>query len=330
MSAAIQINEMPVSWRLDDLDVNATLTLPQGAGPFPAVVFVAGSGPTDRNWNTPLLPGTNGSAALLAAAITAHGFATLRYDKRPSGPHANENAMKLMGKISMQSHLDELAGGVSLLAARADVDPRRIFILGNSEGCVHALNYALSAADPAAAGLILTAPPARSVGEVARSQVAAQVTPIPGGDAWLAAYDTAIADFTAGRPVTIDPSLPQGLRDMIAAVSNPVNQPFAGELWAYDAATRLERVRVPVLVIIGKKDIQVSWQADGGLIEPIAQAHDHITYLTPENASHVLKYEPRDITQVPPNELLLAYSSDDTGLDPEALKELLDWLDQQR
>ena len=73
---------------------------------------LAGSGPTDRNWNSPLIPGTNGSAALLAQVLTAQNFITLRYDKRASGPHVRENMSRLMGKISMQGHREELAGGV--------------------------------------------------------------------------------------------------------------------------------------------------------------------------------------------------------------------------
>ena len=107
-----------VSWPVDDIDVNASLTLPNGDGPFPAVIMVAGSGPTDRNWNSPLIPGANGSAALLAQVLAEIGFITLRYDKRASGPHAMENAARLVGKISMQGHLEELAGGVRLLASR--------------------------------------------------------------------------------------------------------------------------------------------------------------------------------------------------------------------
>jgi hypothetical protein len=63
---------------VDEIEVHATPTRPISAGPFPAVIFVAGSGPTDRNWNTPMIPGTNGSGALLAQALTRAGFITLR------------------------------------------------------------------------------------------------------------------------------------------------------------------------------------------------------------------------------------------------------------
>src|SRR5512139_228097 len=113
-----------VSWKVDDIDVEATLTRPAGDGPFPAIAMVAGSGPTDRNWNSPLIPGTNGSAALLARVLTDQNFITLRYDKRASGPHAQENVPKMLGKISMESHRQELAGGMQLLAARSDIDPK--------------------------------------------------------------------------------------------------------------------------------------------------------------------------------------------------------------
>jgi len=54
-----------ISWPLDATTIDGTVVRPSGAGPFPAVVMVAGSGPTDRDWNSPLLPGPNGSARLL-------------------------------------------------------------------------------------------------------------------------------------------------------------------------------------------------------------------------------------------------------------------------
>ena len=161
-------DDTAVSWPVDGIDVNASLTLPRGEGPFPAVIMVAGSGPTDRNWNSPLIPGANGSAALLAQVLAGIGFIALRYDKRAPGLKGRENAMRMMGKISMQSHLDELAGGVRLLADRQDVDSNRIFVLSNSEGCIHALNYQTTATTLPFAGLVLTAAFARPTGPLAR------------------------------------------------------------------------------------------------------------------------------------------------------------------
>jgi dienelactone hydrolase len=136
-----------VTWLLDGITIHATLARPDGEGPFPAVVLVAGSGPTDRDWCSPLLPGTNGSARLFALAFAEAGIASLRYDKRVSGPHAAANAAKLIGKVSMKSHLDELVAAVDVLAAEDVVDASRIVGLGNSEGTLHVLHYATSARD---------------------------------------------------------------------------------------------------------------------------------------------------------------------------------------
>ncbi|MGH9593989.1 MAG: alpha/beta hydrolase, partial [Bryobacteraceae bacterium] len=59
--------------------IYGTLELPSGDGPFPVVVIHAGSGPTDRDGNTPALPGKNDSLKMLAEALAAHGIASLRY-----------------------------------------------------------------------------------------------------------------------------------------------------------------------------------------------------------------------------------------------------------
>src|SRR6266700_2898085 len=130
-----------VIWSLGETTVYGTLVKPVGPGPFPAVVMVAGSGPTDRDWNSPLLPGSNGSARLLSEALAQAGIASLRYDKRASGPHARENMAALIGKMSMQSHVDELTGAVRTMAQQDFIRNDRIFALTNSEGALHALNY---------------------------------------------------------------------------------------------------------------------------------------------------------------------------------------------
>ena len=261
---------LEVSWPLGTTTVYGTVVRPSGPGPFPGVVLVAGSGPTDRDWDSPLLPGPNGSGRLLAEMLGRAGIASLRYDKRASGPHVLETIPQLIGKITMQSHVDELGGAVRTLAAEGWVRDDRIFALGNSEGTLHALNYQLENPDLPLAGLILTGPPGRAVGVVARSQLAAQAAAIPNGEALLALYDAAIARFLAGEPIDPDPALPEGVRLLLKALETPANLPFARELWIADAATLLARTAVPVLVIIGKKDLQVDWKADGELLQRAA------------------------------------------------------------
>jgi uncharacterized protein len=330
MKQASQIERYEVSWPLDETAVYGTLVRPAGQGPFPAVVMIAGSGPTDRDWNSPLIPGTNGSARLLAEALAEAGCASVRFDKRASGPHARENMAALMGKISLQSHLDEVTGAVCLLAARDDVDAARIFALTNSEGALHALNYQIH--DPAApfAGLILTAPPGRPVGMVGRSQIAAQLLALPGGEEMMAQYDAAIARFAAGEPAAPDPSLPQGVQMLLSALEHPANLPFARELWVTDAAEWLPQVHVPMLVIIGQKDLQVDWEVDAAPLRRAAAGRSDVTFVIVPNANHVLKHEAQPRAALSPAEVGARYNADDTHLDPDVLSAILGWLADQR
>ncbi|HEX5441182.1 MAG TPA: alpha/beta fold hydrolase [Ktedonobacterales bacterium] len=315
-----------ISWPLDATTMDGTAVRPSGAGPFPAVVMVAGSGPTDRDWNSPLLPGPNGSARLLAEALAGAGVASLRYDKRASGPRARENMQVLFGKMSMRSHLDELTSAVRTLVSQPYVRDDRIFALANSEGTLHALHYQLQRPAIPLAGLVLIAPPGRPVGVVARSQLAAQAAAIPNGDALLALYDEAIARFLAGEPMAPDPALPEGVQMLLQSLETPANLPFARELWTADAAPLLAQVDVPTLVIIGKKDIQVDWRDDGEPLQRAAAGHANVTFLFPENANHVLKYEPKPRTELAQPEALPRYNAPDAELDPEALASILAWL----
>ncbi|NTU82065.1 MAG: alpha/beta hydrolase [Chloroflexales bacterium] len=320
---------IPVSWTVDEIVVEATLTRPRGDGPFPAVALVAGSGPTDRDWNSPLIPGTNGSAALLARELTAAGFVTLRYDKRASGPHAQENIPRLVGRISMQGHEAELAGGMALLAQRPDVNAGRIFILANSEGCIHALHYQLHTAALPCAGLVLTGAPARPISAVTRSQIAAQLAGAPGGDGLLARFDALTAEFAGGRPVPIDESLPEGMHMLLLGLTAPVNQPFARELWVADPAALLAAVTVPTLIVIGKKDLQIDWQADGAVFAALAAQRPDIAIVYPEDANHVLKHEPTPREQLTGPDAASRYNAADTVLDAAALAAITGWLAAQ-
>src|SRR5487761_688149 len=305
---------MDVSWPLGPTTVHGTVVKPAGAGPFPGVVFVAGSGPTDRDWNSPLLPGTNGSGRLLAEALGRAGLASLRYDKRASGPHVRETIPLLIGAISMQSHVDELAGAVHTLAEQQDVRRDRIFAFGNSEGTLHILNYQVHDPGIPFAGLVLTGPPGRTVGDVTRSQLAAQAEGVPNGEQLLGLYDAAVARFLAGEDAAPDPALPDGVRYLISALETPANLPFARELWTADAAAPLREVRAPVLIVIGEKDLQVDWQADAKPLQRAAAGLSDVSFLFPENANHVLKHEPRprgDLAQV---EAMQRYNADDASL----------------
>jgi uncharacterized protein len=130
--------------------------------------------------------------------------------------------------------------------------------------------------------------------------------------------------------VPVNESLPPGLQQMIQAITQPINQPFARELWVFNPLETLAKVSVPVLIVIGKKDIQVDWQVDGALFEATAREHANIRLVFAENASHVMKYEPRLRAELTPAEVMQTYSGDQTALDPEPVEAIVSWLRAQQ
>jgi uncharacterized protein len=317
-----------LSWVMGYTVVAATVTRPDDAQTHSAIVFVAGSGPTDRDWNSPLLPGTNGSARLLAEDLAKQGFVTIRYDKRVAGPNAQKNLPQLIGKISLESHVDELAGAVDFLLKRSDVNPKQIFVFANSEGTIHALNYQLTR-EPKFASLILQGIPGRNLAEVMRSQIEAQVASLPNAKEVMAGYDKLMANFLAGKPFEADPTVPEGINNLFKGLYVPINLPFTQEFFTVDAAPLLGKVTAPVLVMIGKKDIQVNTELDGKPLEKAVQGNTNFTFVYPENANHVLKFESRPRSALTAADGL-TYNASDRILDPEAVKIVEDWLAGQR
>lgn len=314
-----------VRWTLDDVVMEGTVVRPDGDGPFPAVVFVAGSGPTDRDWCSPALPGDNGSARLFAEAFAAAGIASIRYDKRASGPHVMENLPTLSGRMSMRSHLDELTAAIGALADQDFVDAARIVGVGNSEGTLHLLHHVESPQPVPLVGLVLLAPPGRAIQDVLLGQLALQSSQIPGGSELMPLVREAAARFAAGGAMDPDPSLPESVRMVLASFDAPANLPFARELWTESGADALARVPVPTLVLIGERDVQVDARLDGDPLRAAVAGRDDVTFAFPPEANHVFKRDrrtPAEVAASPGN----GYNEPGTVLDPESLRIVLDWL----
>jgi fermentation-respiration switch protein FrsA (DUF1100 family) len=106
----------------------ATLTLPRGKGPFPAVVLVHGSGPNDRDETL----GPNKPFQDLAWGLSSQGIAVLRYDKRT---YAHRGKLATLGNITVKEEtVDDALAAVALLRRTPNIDPKRIFVLGHSLG----------------------------------------------------------------------------------------------------------------------------------------------------------------------------------------------------
>lgn len=246
--------------------IYGTLLLPDaGQGQkLPAAVILAGSGPTDRDGNTKLIPGPVNTLRDFANALAGQGVVSLRYDKVGSGKtglasHTNP------ADIGFALYVDEARAAYAFLRARPEVDPRRMIFLGHSEGGLIALVTAdqLKGSSDAPEALVLAAPFGFPYLETIRRQITDQYTQAEQAgqvtkeqaDAALTELDRVIASLKQTGKVPADITAPA-----LKQIFSPTNETFLAEVETYDprqiAATLPPTL--PVLVLHGAKDQQVS------------------------------------------------------------------------
>lgn len=251
------------------LTLAGTLTLPQGAGPFPVALLITGSGPQDRDetmfGHKPFL--------VLADALTRRGVAVLRVDDRGVGGSQP-------GFVLAATTLDfvtDVAAGVAYLRGRQDIDPDRIGLIGHSEGGVIAPMVA--AKDPRIAFVVMMAGTGvpgdqllpRQYHDIYRASGASEAAASEQAKRVEAANALVRAqpDQTAAEPELVkilaknsDPAAAKGLAALINSV-------WYRTFLDIDPAKALAAVRAPVLALNGAKDTQVSAEAN---IPPIRAA----------------------------------------------------------
>jgi pimeloyl-ACP methyl ester carboxylesterase len=124
--------EQPIALDTAGGKVAGTLRLPPGAAKAPAVLIIAGSGPTDRDGNVAMLPGHNDSLKMLAEALAQAGFASVRYDKRGIGE--SRAAAPDESQLRFDTYVTDAAAWIAQMKA----DPRfsSVAVIGHSEGAL--------------------------------------------------------------------------------------------------------------------------------------------------------------------------------------------------
>lgn len=329
--AALDTASAEVTFAAGERQVPGTIVAPTAPGPWPAVVLLAGSGPTDRDWNSPLLPAKGGSGKLLAEALARRGAVVLRFDKAGTGQNAGPPA----ASFTLDTYRDEGVAAVAFVRARGDVRADRVFVAGHSEGGIHATRVAL-AAGADLAGVIYLAATGRTMAKVMLTQLEGNLrNPLAGlSDAQVAAelasLRAAFDAFLASRPV--DPrdasAIPQ-LQQLVAGLVEPSTAALMRGLLGFDTAAEAGKLTVPVLVVNGGKDIQVDPDLDARHLDGAlrAAARDTTLVIAPD-ADHVLKHEPKTLAEIRAD-LLAAqnrYNAEDRALDPALVGGIVAWL----
>jgi fermentation-respiration switch protein FrsA (DUF1100 family) len=291
----------PIPYRIEEVTVGnpaagitlaGTLTLPEGKGPFPAVVLLTGSGPQNRDeelfGHKPFL--------VLADHLTRSGIAVLRFDDRgvggSTGSFSEANTADFAG--------DALAG-VNFLESRTEIDKKRTGLIGHSEGGM--------VAPLAAAGsgkvdfIILLAAPGIPFGEIVLSQKIRQWQKLGMNQEFIdlnTAWHRQVFGLIASQKS--DPQVNHEMEAMYEKLTpeereamhknrtgletemDLFSQPWWRFAARYDAASTLEKVSCPVLALNGDKDTQVSARENLAAIEAALSERPGRTYTVKELA----------------------------------------------
>jgi hypothetical protein len=246
-------------------DISGTLTVPDKVRKSPVVLIIAGSGPTDRDCNSPLGIKTN-AYKMLAESFASDKISTLRFDKR--GIAKSKAAGPTESALRFESYIDDAIGWIELL--KKDKRFSKVIIMGHSEGSLIGM---VAAAKITVSGFISVAGAGSPADTILRKQLKGQLP------AQLYAESNKILDsLRMGKRVP-------KFNPVLASLYRPSVQPYLISWIKYDPSVEIKKLKIPVLIIQGTTDIQVS-VGDANLLEA---AKPDAKLALFNNMNHILK-----------------------------------------
>ena len=241
-ASANRFHEAPVMVEDGPWHFPGTLTLPNGAGPFPAVLLVPGSPPLDQDATV----GPNKVFKDLAWGLASQGIATLRYTKRAHQFGAGLGGGEISSFTIQEELNDDASAALSVLAGHKEIDHRRIYLLGHSLGGI-TVNQ-LASTNSHIAGIVVMGTPA---GDLLTALVQrAEREAAAGGEAGQFAASV-LSVFKKIRDAGFAP----GEVVDLYGERNPVG--FWEGLRNFQPGREAARLKIPVLVAVAKHDAQV-------------------------------------------------------------------------
>jgi len=312
----IQFQQEPEGFQLA-----GTITRPQGDGPFPAVVLITGSGAQNRDeellGHRPFL--------VLADALTRSGIVVLRYDDRGFAESGGDASA-----ATSVDFADDAESAVSLLRTLPYVDAGNIGIIGHSEGAIIAPIVAQR--DREVAFLVLMAGSGVDGVAVLEDQTAAILRAQQAPEAYisqvveanLAIYATILDEsrtLEERKEAVLQTLLTMGLpQDQAKSQISALFSPWYMTFLALDPADYLQDLALPVMVLNGTKDTQVSATLHVPAIEKalLAGGNTRYTIKVYEGLNHL--FQPAE-TGAPEE-----YGNIDTTIDPQVLEDVSNWI----
>ena len=318
--------------------LSGTLTKPAGPGPFAVALLITGSGQQDRDETL----FDHKPFAVLADYLTRRGIAVLRVDDRGTG-----NSSGGMDSLTSADFALDVVAGINYLKTRPDINPKKIGLIGHSEGGMIAPMVAVQRPDDVAFVVMLAAPGvsgidliakqneailkstgvnppiAQSFGSLCRA-IAQAAIEIPDS---ATACQTATAAFVTWQ-TTVPPATvteltgakdPQSIQHFVSALMKAFRNPWMSYLLAYKPATNINKLTCPVLALNGEKDIQVDAALNlAGIDRAVRADNKRVTTQVMPGLNHLFQ---RCKTCT-----MAEYSELSETVAPEALQLIGDWL----
>lgn len=312
-----QIEQVRFPGGADTVELAGELTLPEGEGPFPALILISGSGPQDRNeelmQHKPFL--------ILSDYLTRRGYAVLRYDDRGTAESTGD-----FKAATSADFAEDAAAAYRFITADARIDPGRVAYVGHSEG---GLVGPLAAELERPAAMVLLAAPSRTLAEIILQQTGdlMQAEGMPGGQIDLFKSNITKVQEALRTSETLDEakasartalegsSLPESAMD--AQIEQSIT-PWMKWILDYDPVPTLEGYDGPVLGLFGSKDLQVAATENApGMAAALQHPGSLVTTL--EGLNHL--FQPAETGA------MSEYINIETTFDEDAMDVVADWLD---
>jgi len=252
-------------------DISGTITVPDEVKISPVVLIIAGSGPTDRDCNSPMGIQTN-AYKMLAENFAKNGISTLRYDKRGIGK--SKAAMTSESELRFETYVNDVVSWISLL--NTDKRFSKVILLGHSEGSLLGM---IAAEQTSVGAYISVAGAGKSADKIIQEQLKDKLPP-----ELMDESNKIIDSLKAGKTVKdVNPSLVSLYRLSV--------QPYMISWIKFDPAKEISNLKVPVLIIQGTTDLQVT--VDDAKLLSVAKPDAKLLII--ENMNHVLKESDSDL-----------------------------------
>lgn len=272
-------DETEIAVLTNSVTINGTLLTPNSKEKIPLVILIPGSGPTDRNGNNVSMK--NNSLKFLAEQLTKENIAVYRYDKSVLS-FTKEDKGKI-DSLTFETFINEARSVITYFKNTNNYS--KIIVAGHSQGSLVGMIAAQNTAD----AFISLEGAGRTIDKILVEQISLQAPFLK------EETQRVLTELKNGKTV-------EEFNPMLISLFNKSVQPFLISWIRYDPQVEIKKLTVPVLIINGSKDIQVTI-SDAKLLN---EANDNSQLEIIEGMNHIFKEIKGEL-----NENMLSYSNPD-------------------